>query len=138
MKLTEHFSLSELEVTSTGLVNKIPDFNTLQNLYDICLSLEFIRASIALRAKKDLPIRITSGYRSSEVNKAVGGVSNSAHLKGCAVDITCDDFDLLLKAIDDVRQYRVDFDQIIIYRERKFVHFGISQSSVSRKQVLYK
>ena len=30
---------------------------------------------------------ITSGYRSEEENRRVGGVPNSAHLKGLAVDI---------------------------------------------------
>ena len=34
---------------------------------------------------------ITSGYRTKEVNKAVGGVSNSSHTKGLAVDLACSD-----------------------------------------------
>lgn len=35
------------------------------------------------------PIRINSGYRCPEHNKAVGGKSNSAHTRGLAVDIDC-------------------------------------------------
>jgi len=33
------------------------------------------------------PINITSGFRTEEENDAIGGVSDSSHLKGMAVDI---------------------------------------------------
>ena len=35
----------------------------------------------------DVPFKINSGFRSKAHNKKVGGVSNSAHLKGYAIDI---------------------------------------------------
>ena len=41
------------------------------------------------RAKFDKPITITSGYRTKSHNSKVGGKSNSAHLRGYAVDISC-------------------------------------------------
>lgn len=34
---------------------------------------------------------ITSGYRCEEHNKEVGGVEDSAHIKGLAADIKCED-----------------------------------------------
>ena len=40
-----------------------------------------------VRAEYGKPIRISSGYRTAEHNQKVGGVSNSSHLKGLAVDI---------------------------------------------------
>ena len=40
-----------------------------------------------LRGYMDLPIIITSGYRCSKHNKEVGGVKNSQHIRGKAVDI---------------------------------------------------
>lgn len=40
-----------------------------------------------LREMYGNPIKITSGYRCSKHNKEVGGVSNSRHLMGQAVDI---------------------------------------------------
>ena len=46
-----------------------------------------------------VPFIITSGFRNSIKNKEVGGVENSAHLSGLAVDIQCldsaDRFDIL-------------------------------------------
>ena len=36
-----------------------------------------------------IPFCITSGLRTADQNKAVNGISNSAHLKGLAVDLQC-------------------------------------------------
>ena len=40
-----------------------------------------------IREKDGKPIIITSGYRCQELNKKVGGKSNSFHLKGLAADL---------------------------------------------------
>ena len=40
-----------------------------------------------LRARWGMPIIVTSGYRSTALNKAVGGAANSQHTKGMAADI---------------------------------------------------
>jgi len=44
------------------------------------------------RRTAGLPFIITSGYRTKEHNKKVGGVENSAHTKGYAADIYTGDF----------------------------------------------
>jgi hypothetical protein len=43
------------------------------------------------RTIADVPFIINSGLRSAEKNKEVGGVEDSAHLKGLAVDLACSD-----------------------------------------------
>lgn len=45
----------------------------------------------SLREKSGIPLVINSAYRCSEHNKTIGGVANSAHTKGKAVDIRCTD-----------------------------------------------
>lgn len=40
-----------------------------------------------MRAVYDLPIIITSGFRSAQLNAAVGGAKNSAHMYGLAADV---------------------------------------------------
>lgn len=45
------------------------------------------------------PIVITSGYRDPETNAAAGGVKDSAHEKGMAVDIRCADQDMQKRLI---------------------------------------
>lgn len=44
-----------------------------------------------LRFHAQIPVIITCGYRSPEQNLTVGGVANSAHTRGLAVDIACPD-----------------------------------------------
>ena len=43
----------------------------------------------AARGLAGIPFVLTSAYRNPEKNKAVGGVGNSAHTRGLAVDISC-------------------------------------------------
>lgn len=50
------------------------------------ISLELVRRLDRLRDALNSPIRIHSGYRCPEHNKAVGGVRGSTHTKGWAVD----------------------------------------------------
>lgn len=48
-----------------------------------------------------VPFKINSGYRTPEHNAAVGGVANSAHLKGLAADIAANEQnrDIILKGL---------------------------------------
>lgn len=41
-----------------------------------------------IRDRWGKPIRVGSGFRCAELNRAVGGVKNSDHIYGCAADIT--------------------------------------------------
>lgn len=62
-----------------------PSVETIRNLVYLCaVVLE------PLREKIKRPVIINSGYRSARLNKAVGGVSNSYHLRGLAADIRCE------------------------------------------------
>ena len=49
----------------------------------------FVQKLDLLREKFDKPIKINSGYRSENHNANVGGTPNSSHIKGLAVDISC-------------------------------------------------
>tara|TARA_R110001583_G_scaffold41335_2_gene131606 strand:+ start:14733 stop:15122 length:390 start_codon:yes stop_codon:yes gene_type:complete len=40
-----------------------------------------------MRNKSGIPYKITSGYRDEKYNASIGGVKNSSHCKGLAVDI---------------------------------------------------
>jgi zinc D-Ala-D-Ala carboxypeptidase len=77
--VSEHFTLQELTVTSTGLPN-VPGDRHVVHLRSLCFAvLEPWRAHVG-------PIAISSGFRSPAVNKAVGGEPDSQHLRGEAVD----------------------------------------------------
>ena len=110
-KVTMHFSIEELYASQTakakGIDNK-PDFPSLINLVYLCAYvLE------PLREAMNEPIKIGSGYRCPKLNAAVGGVSNSQHMKGQAVDL-CIDGDLKKgkKWFAYIRDH-LPFDQLI-------------------------
>jgi hypothetical protein len=84
MKLSNNFSLSEFTQTETGLPNR-PNQEAISNLkYLVQYVLQPARDKFGA-------IEVTSGYRSPEVNEAVGGSATSDHLLGRAADIQCED-----------------------------------------------
>lgn len=68
-----------------------------------------------LRAKLGRPIRVTSGYRPSALNKAVGGAANSNHLFGCAADIhTGNDSTDNILIVKSLLELKIPYDECII------------------------
>lgn len=80
MNLTTNFTLSEF-VSKCG--RRTPAA-ALTNLRILSANLQVLRDHLGRR------IRINSGYRSPEHNKAIGGASESQHVLGMAADITVD------------------------------------------------
>lgn len=86
-----------------------------------------------LRVYTREPIAISSGYRSEELNRLVGGVPTSQHVKGEAADIyTFGSFRLLENLINS----GLNFDQAVLYRSRKFLHVSLKQKGINRRQVI--
>ena len=129
--LSEHFKLAELTKTNTGIKN-VPNEVQVNNLKRLCKWLERLRKKWNnLYGEGDDPIVINSGFRSPEVNKAVGGATLSNHLTGCAVDIRCIGIEqairyaTLLLDISDLNHE--DFDELIIERKgySYWIHFAV-------------
>lgn len=89
MQLTPHFTLAELTRSSVaqarGLSNEPPP-ELLPRLILTAEMLERIRATLGT------PVSVTSGYRSPQVNIAVGGATSSDHTQGHAADIVAPAF----------------------------------------------
>ena len=155
-KLSEHFSLSELCKTSANIKN-VPNEAQVENLKRLCRWLEMLRSewnkrygslspgtaeeqggNESLPQGGDLegaPIIINSGYRSEAVNKAVGGVSGSNHLTGCAVDIRVAGIEQLIRyatiLLDISDLNNEDFDELLLERSPKgtyWLHFAVRPS----------
>ena len=73
MSKTENFTSNEFKC-SCGCPENLIDMNLLH-------ALQVVRNII------EIPIKISSGYRCVDHNKAVGGSDNSSHLRGLACDI---------------------------------------------------
>lgn len=82
MKLSPNFTLEELTATNYPRLQDEPSTKIVVNLCKLAITV-----LQPLRDYMKEPIRITSGYRSKELNRFVGGVANSYHLKGLAADI---------------------------------------------------
>lgn len=81
-----------------------------------------------LREICGFPFVITSGYRTEEENKLVGGVAGSSHTKRLAVDISCSDAGKRIKIVGEA--YENGFIGIGI--DKTFVHLDIDTSFVKR------
>ena len=85
LMLSEHFSVDEFTFSATaqamGIVND-PGSSELANLRFLC-------REVLEPARRVLgePIHITSGYRCLALNRAVGGVAQSYHVRGLAADL---------------------------------------------------
>lgn len=83
MKLTEHFSLEEFTrsdlAVRKGILNE-PNEQQIDNLRKLATAMEQVRLLL------NAPIHITSGFRCSALNKAVGSKPNSKHTEGLACD----------------------------------------------------
>ena len=80
IQLTPHFRLGEFLH-----LEKYPDnLPTVQDIFNITYGCEHLLEPARLHVG---PILVNSGFRNKRVNRIVGGVSNSQHLKGQAADI---------------------------------------------------
>ena len=141
-RLSQHFTLGELCKTSARTPDgNIPSHVHIENLKRLCGWLERLRSEWNKRyGEGDDPIIINSGYRSEAVNKAVGGVSGSNHLTGCAVDIHVYGIEQLVRyatiLLDISDLNNKDFDELLLERSPKgtyWLHFAVRPTGNRRK-----
>ena len=82
----KYFKIEELthsQAAKAHSIANVPTAEALKNLEQlVCNVLD------PLRERWGVPIYVNSGYRCPLLNKKVGGVANSYHLRGMAADIT--------------------------------------------------
>ena len=143
LKLTEHFSLSEMCSTSVQTADhNFPSQEVITNLKRLTKWLEMLRDEWNKRyGDGNDPIIINSGYRSPAVNKAVGGVATSNHLTGCAADIRVLGNEQLVRyatiLLDISDNSEEDFDELIVEHNSRtgnyWLHFAVRPKGNRRK-----
>ena len=134
--LSKNFALSEFTASSTadrlGIVNEPSQHEV-----------------IALAALANVimqPIRnkwgrliITSGFRGTALNAAVGGTSNSQHATGNACDFISPEHDLMDICEWIVNESGLEWDQLILEENEagsQWIHISYNHLGENRKQVM--
>ena len=128
----KNFKLSEFFVSSTADKNGIKNEPSLDARATIERNINLLvdNVLVPIRDKFCAPVIITSGYRCPQVNKLVGGVANSQHMSGCAADFHVQGFTPLM--MHQVFLYifnTLEFDQLIFYRSKNFIHVSYVENS---------
>jgi uncharacterized protein YcbK (DUF882 family) len=134
-KLSEHFTLGEMtRSNSHPEIYNIPSHEAIANLTNLCKWLE------VLRLRAGTPIRINSGYRSPQLNKAIHGVAGSNHMTGCASDIRVENMEQLIRyaaiLLDYAKESKQEFDELLIEKNRYgaiWLHFAVRPKDNRRK-----
>lgn len=132
--VTPSFRLSEFLRSETAVrrgLDNTPPAAVLANLTNILAP-----GMQRVRDLLETPVQITSGYRSPEVNRAVGGSGTSQHVLGLAADFVSPTFGSprsIARFLAD-NQAVLRYDQLIF--EGTWVHISFTPAGAPRGQVL--
>jgi zinc D-Ala-D-Ala carboxypeptidase len=130
MNLSAHVTLAEFENSPTATTHGINNKMSESQIASAKLLCENVFEP--LRIHLNIPIQISSGFRSLQVNKMIGGSKTSQHTKGEAMDLQIGS-----KGFNFIKD-KLEFDQLIWEfgndENPSWVH--VSYSSKNRKQVL--
>ena len=126
-----NFSISELCKSEKALQNNIKNIPNISQA-DNMLNLIFYCLQ-PIRDYLGKPMIISSGFRCPKLNKLAGGVSNSQHLEGKAVDFTVRN-ETVEGIISKIRKFNIEFDQLI-NEYNKWVHISYNKGN-NRRQIL--
>lgn len=134
---SQHFSYREMTISAAaidaGLPND-PPAACQERLHLLCVNvLEPLRRRFGA-------IRVTSGYRSPAVNRAVGGAPTSQHCLGEAADLYCHSLDYARELYTHIRAH-LPFDQLILERPARrdrglWIHVSYTRRHPLRRQAL--
>ncbi|MFC5346254.1 D-Ala-D-Ala carboxypeptidase family metallohydrolase [Brevundimonas staleyi] len=125
-RLSDHFTLAEMTVSAAAARKGLDNTPPPQIVDQLILTADRMEKVRELLGGH--PIRITSGYRSPAVNKAVGGSATSAHRTGHAVDFTCPGFGTPAQVAAHLAKHLIGYDQLIEeFGEWVHVGFGPGQ-----------
>jgi len=134
MRLSKNFVLSEITRSDTANrlgINNEPTKKDLENIQRLITNiLQPLRNHLG-------PIRISSGYRNKELNRAIGGSNKSQHCKGQACDVQFwKEGQMCNKEVYDwIIDNAVEFDQMINEFDFAWIHISLKKSN-NRREVL--
>ena len=138
MQLSNNLSLAEVTRSETAKrkgISNMPTAEHIENFKKLAINI-----FQPIREHFGKPILISSGYRSAELNKAIGGSLSSQHCSGEAIDIDMDGTDITNAQIFYYIKDNLNFDQIIwefgTNTNPDWVHVSFAANRSQRKQML--
>jgi hypothetical protein len=138
MQLSTNLSLAEVTRSETAKRRGISNMPTAEHIENF----KKLAANIfqPIREHFGKPIIISSGYRSAELNKAIGGSLSSQHSSGEAIDIDMDGTDITNAQVFNYIKDNLNFDQMIwefgTDANPDWVHVSFAANRSQRKQIL--
>lgn len=129
--ISKNFSYKEFEDSDKAKKSHIMNVITDTEVRDSVKAL-VLNVLQPLRDAWGGPLVISSGFRTPKLNKMIGGVETSQHLKGEAADVRCTDPIALARL---AMRLELPYDQMIVYPD--FVHFSHKLNGNQRGQLLY-
>lgn len=128
----KYFSIDELYRSATADAKKIMNKPGEVEIQNLCALIENVLDPA--REKFGRPIYVTSGYRSAALNKAVGGVANSDHLRGMAADLKTGTVKGNEELFDIIRK-TCKFKQLINEKNYSWIHVSYDPNNL-KQQIL--
>lgn len=123
----KYFTFEELQSSQVALGNNIVNVPPKHERAKVYCNLLVLVDNLLepIREKFATPMIITSGYRCEKLNKLVGGVDNSQHMKGEAVDFCFAGFSKKeMAAVFFEIAEEFNFDQLIYYKKKGIIHIS--------------
>ncbi len=102
-------------------------FSPQQDPKMIGVSSKLMKILDEMRTEANTPFIITSGLRTPKQNKEVGGVANSSHLKGLAVDLKIRNYSSLTKMLNGISKVR-ESNPVFLEITKSHLHLDIDSS----------
>jgi hypothetical protein len=147
MQLSKNLALAEVTRSETAKRKGISNMPTPEHIENFKKLAEKVFQPI--RDHFGVPIRISSGYRSAALNKAIGGagktvngvyIPSSQHCTGEAIDIDMDGTTITNAQIFNYIKENLEFDQLIwefgTDTNPDWVHVSYESTGKQRKQIL--
>lgn len=139
MNLSKNLTLAEVTKSTTAKrlgIDNTPDEWTTENLRQIAINI-----FQPLREAFGSPIYVSSGYRSGELNTAIGGSARSQHVEGRALDLDADVYGGCTNSqIFNWIKENLEFDQLIWEfgddDNPDWVHVSYVYDGINRKRCL--